>query len=189
MIRSRHRVRTPAERALDQAVWAQYAASVRPLPGRDVPSIPPAPVPSVVKLAAPAVDVTAPVAVRARKAALARIEVGAVPSGLDKGSSQRFRAGRIMPTRRLDLHGMTVARAHPAVIALIEQAAACGERCVEIVTGSGPRGAEGFLGVLQREVPFWLNEPGLRAQILALSHPHPNNPGAIRVLIRRKRGD
>ena len=87
----------------------------------------------------------------------------------------------------LDLHGMTVARAHPAVIALIEGAAARGERCVEIVTGSGARSADGFQGVLRRDVPRWLNEPGLRERILALSHPHPNNPGAIRVLIRRQR--
>ncbi|GAA5266436.1 hypothetical protein ACOSOMT5_P2863 [Acidiphilium sp. MT5] len=156
-----------------------------------MPTIPPAP-PTAPPPPAPAPSapvLTTPAPAPKHRAVLHKINVGAVPAGLDRGSWQRFRTGRIAPTRTLDLHGMTVARAHPAVIALIEGAAARGERCVEIVTGSGPRGAEGFQGVLRRDVPRWLNEPGLRERILALSHPHPNNPGAIRVLIRRHRAE
>ena len=190
-MRPPRRGKSASDRAVDQAIWARYAATVRPLPGRAVPTIPPAPPsappPNAPPTTAPAPARATPTPAAKQRAVLHKINVGAVPAGLDRGSWQRFRTGRITPTRTLDLHGMTVARAHPAVIALIEGAAARGERCVEIVTGSGSRGAEGSQGVLRRDVPRWLNEPGLRERILALSHPHPNNPGAIRVLIRRQR--
>lgn len=186
-MRPPRRVKSAADRAIDQAIWANYLTKVRPLPGRAAPPLPPAPPRWAVGSAAPVAPASLPAP--KRRGALHKISVGAVPAGLDRGSWQRFRTGRIAPTRILDLHGMTVARAHPAVIALIEDAAARGERCVEIVTGSGSRGADGFQGVLRRDVPLWLNEPGVRERILALSHPHPNNPGAIRVLIRRNRPD
>ena len=86
--------------------------------------------------------------------------------------------------RRLDLHGHTAAAAHRALERFLQQAAAEGVRCVEIVTGRGA-GPEG--GVLRRELPHWLNAPSLRRLILGAAHPHPANPGAVRVLLRRDR--
>jgi DNA-nicking Smr family endonuclease len=41
--------------------------------------------------------------------------------------------------------------------------------------------------VLKRELPHWLNEPALRPLVLAASHPHPANPGSVRLLLRRIR--
>jgi DNA-nicking Smr family endonuclease len=55
---------------------------------------------------------------------------------------------------------------------------------VEIITGRGS-GEAG--GVIRRDLPLWLNLPGLRPMILATTHPHAANPGAVRVLLKRRR--
>ena len=57
-------------------------------------------------------------------------------------------------------------------------------RCVEVITGRGS-GEAG--GVIRREFPLWLNEAALRPLVLAASHPHPANQGAVRLLLRRIR--
>ena len=86
--------------------------------------------------------------------------------------------------RTLDLHGRTAQRAYHALHAFLHAAHADGVRCVEIVTGRGT-GEAG--GVLRRELPLWLNSPALRPLVLAASHPHPANLGAVRLLLRRPR--
>jgi DNA-nicking Smr family endonuclease len=55
---------------------------------------------------------------------------------------------------------------------------------VEIITGRGA-GEQG--GVIRRELPMWLNLPRLRPLVLATTHPHPQNPGSTRILLRRLR--
>jgi DNA-nicking Smr family endonuclease len=103
---------------------------------------------------------------------------------VDTSSWQRFRTGKTAPTRTLDLHGRTAQRAYHALHAFLHAAHADGIRCVEIVTGRGS-GEAG--GVLRRELPMWLNSPTLRPLVLAASHPHRANPGAVRLLLRRSR--
>jgi DNA-nicking Smr family endonuclease len=41
--------------------------------------------------------------------------------------------------------------------------------------------------VLRRELPLWLNMSELRPLILAVTHPHAANDGAVRLLLRRIR--
>jgi DNA-nicking Smr family endonuclease len=91
--------------------------------------------------------------------------------------------GKLKPERRLDLHGMTLARAHAATRAFIEAAFRDQCRVVEIVTGLG----EGGEGKIRREFMHWINAPELRPRVLALAHPHRANPGAVRLLLRRPR--
>jgi DNA-nicking Smr family endonuclease len=88
-------------------------------------------------------------------------------------------AGKIRTLRTLDLHGHTAARAHHAVRHFIERAYAEQIRCVEIITGNGE--------ILHRELPYWLNAPALRPLILAITHPHAANTGAVRILLKRIR--
>ena len=111
------------------------------------------------------------------------LEVGTAPAGIDRATWQKFRTGKLPPARTLDLHGHTAQRAHAALHAFLAEAVATGLRCVEIVTGRGR--AEG--GVIRRELPLWLNDPALRPLVLAATHPHAANPGAVRLLLRRAR--
>jgi DNA-nicking Smr family endonuclease len=164
----------------DRLAWAGYALHVRALnPG----AAPPMPTPSPEPTAVPAPVATArpPPAIPRRPAP--PVQVGDAPAGLDRATWARFRSGKLAPARTLDLHGRTAQRAHEALHAFLRAAHAEGLRCVEIVTGRG----HGEGGVLRRELPQWLNGAELRPLVLAASHPHPANPGSVRVLLRRVR--
>ena len=128
-----------------------------------------------------------PVAVAAKSVKLPKVrsnemEVGTNPGGLDKASWNRFRSGKLPVIRTLDLHGRTVQRAYTALHDFLLVAHADQVRCVEVITGRGS-GETG--GVIRREFPMWLNLPALRPLVLAASHPHPANPGSVRLLLRR----
>jgi DNA-nicking Smr family endonuclease len=160
----------------DREEWTAYAERVAPMRKRAAPK--PAAPP-----AEPAPKPTPkPAARRATPTPPPDLAVGAPPGGLDRASWQKLRTGRTAPTRTLDLHGRTAQRAHHALHAFLLAAQADGVRCVEIVTGRGS-GEAG--GVLRRELPMWLNSSALRPLVLAASHPHPANPGAVRLLLRR----
>jgi DNA-nicking Smr family endonuclease len=165
----------------DKTAWVAYARLVEPLPGRSVPPLPSASAPA--PLASMAKSEPARTPSKARPARASGLSIGAHPAGLDAATWQRFRTGRLAAARRLDLHGFTAQRAYLAVSHFLKVAHADHVRCVEIVTGRG----EGEGGVLRRELPFWLNLPELRPVVLAAAHPHPANPGSVRVLLRRRR--
>lgn len=111
------------------------------------------------------------------------VQVGAQPPGLDSRRWKELRRGRLRPERTLDLHGRFAQEAHGMVRDFLAGAVADGLRCVCIITGKG--GGEG--GVLRRELPHWLNSPGLRPHILAVAHPHRANTGSVHLLLRRPR--
>ena len=174
--------RRPVLSEQDRNDWAAFARQVRPLPGRAAP--PPETTPLETSAAAPARETPVQPARPAARPLPAPLSVGGQPGGLDAASWHRFRSGKLAPTRTLDLHGRTAQRAWHALTAFLHTAQADGVRCVEIITG---RGAGEAGGVLRRELPHWLNHPGLRPLVLAATHPHPANPGAVRVLLRRTR--
>jgi len=130
---------------------------------------------------APAVPATAPPAAPRPPAEL---RVGAAPGGLDARRWRDLRRGRTKPERVLDLHGRRAQDAHGALRCFLAEAHADGVRCVAVVTGKGsaPEG-----GVLRRELPHWLNAPDLRPLLLGAAHPHAANPGAVHLLLRRRR--
>ncbi|HEY7608985.1 MAG TPA: Smr/MutS family protein [Alphaproteobacteria bacterium] len=124
-------------------------------------------------------------------------------AGLDRRSGERLRKGQMPVEAELDLHGMTQEAAHAAVLRFVETQHAAGKRCVLIVTGKGgksagpfqPKAVPGRLtfgsgrGVLKEALPRWLNEPRLRAHIIAVSpasRAH-GGEGAVYVLLKRKR--
>lgn len=86
--------------------------------------------------------------------------------------------------RTIDLHGRTAQRAYHALHHFLIAAHTDHVRCVEVITG---RGAGETGGVIRRELPMWLNLPALRPLVLAATHPHPANPGSVRLLLRRPR--
>ena len=164
----------------DRAVWASYARYVAPMPGTVIPP----PEPLLLSLASQAIELLQPQPARPLSQAAAALLVGAAPSGLDAATWNRFRQGKLPPARTLDLHGRTVQHAYQALNQFLTGAAANSVRCVEVITGRG-RGDTG--GVIRREFPLWLNQPHLRALILAAAHPHALNPGSVRLLLKRKR--
>lgn len=126
------------------------------------------------------------VARRARIGTRSQTEIGVRQSGLDSGSWKRLLRGQMAVERRLDLHGMTAQAAFLRLHEFLLGAWREDVRCVEIVTGlgSGPQG-----GVLRRELPFWLGRDDLRRIVLAATHSHGANHGAVRVLLRKRGAD
>jgi DNA-nicking Smr family endonuclease len=151
-----------------------------PLRPTDIAPAPPVPEPTPAAAAAPALPAPLP----PRPAPPGELAIGTAPGGLDRRRWDALRRGRLAPERTLDLHGRRAAEAHRAVTAFIAACHAEGVRCAAIVTGKGT-GETG--GVLRRELPHWLNAPGLRGMILALAHPHSANTGAVHVLLRRRK--
>jgi DNA-nicking Smr family endonuclease len=182
---ARKRGLTEADRALWQFYTAQ--AAVRPLPGRGAPAAAAAPTPPIA--AQPSAGRPAAAAHPAAPAPPPRppaeLRVGAAPGGLDARRWRDLRRGRTRPERVLDLHGRRAHEAHGALRSFLAAAHADGVRCVAVVTGKGstPEG-----GVLRRELPHWLNAPDLRPLLLGAAHPHAANPGAVHLLLRRRRG-
>lgn len=179
--------RAPRRRALteqDRSTWALYVQLIRPLDGVEKPPAPPeVPMVSAPQPPAPAMR-PAPVVKR-----LGPLSVGQHPPGVDRGTWERFRTGKLPAQRTLDLHGRTAARAHGALLEFLHGAHGDGVRCVEVITGQGRtgRGSSEAGGVIRREFPLWLNEPALRSRVLAAAHPHALNPGSVRLLLRRVR--
>ncbi len=175
-----------ARRALsesDRDAWAAYARHVAALPGREaLPALTP-PVVAIPAVAAPA-PLLPPAPRPARAAAPYYVTVGDQPPGVDNATWGRLRTGKLPPTRTLDLHGRTAQNAFHALLAFLHRAHADRVRVVEVITGRGS--GEGG-GVIRRELPLWLNLPPVRPLVLAVTHPHTNNVGSVRLLLRRPR--
>ena len=90
---------------------------------------------------------------------------------------------------RLDLHGMTQARAHRALSGFLHQAHGDGLTFVLVITGKGKIGTESERGVLRRQVPLWLNQPEFRNMVVGFEEAHIGHggAGALYVRIRRAR--
>jgi DNA-nicking Smr family endonuclease len=103
-------------------------------------------------------------------------------AGIDGRTQRRLFRGDVPLDRRLDLHGLTAARAESRLTQFIERAARDGCRCVLVITGKGA-------GILRGHVPDWLKRQPLSPHVLALAEarPHDGGCGALYVLLRRKR--
>ncbi len=111
----------------------------------------------------------------------------------DRATAERLRRGRMAVEATLDLHGMTLARAEPALHAFLARAQAQGLKLVLVVTGKGTRVdrdtgriAE---GAIRREFPHWLNQAKNRGRIVAFraAHARHGGGGAFYVLLKRER--
>jgi DNA-nicking Smr family endonuclease len=164
----------------DRAEWAAYVRHVHALAGRERPAEA-APSPPALPTAPPRMP--APAVVRP-KAPSPILVTGLQPPGLDNANWGRFRSGKLPAARTLDLHGKTAQAAFHALERFLLAAHADHLRCVEVITGRGS-GEQG--GVIRRELPLWLNLPNLRPLVLAAAHPHAQNSGSTRLLLRRIR--
>ena len=108
---------------------------------------------------------------------------------LGRRERSQLSRGRKEIEARLDLHGMTQARAHRALSGFLRQAHGDGLTFVLIITGKGKIGAEPERGVLRRQVPQWLSQPEFRGFVVGFEEAHIGHggEGALYVRIRRSR--
>lgn len=91
---------------------------------------------------------------------------------------------------RLDLHGMTQARAHRALLNFLHHASENGMSFVLIITGKGRTvGPDSERGILRRQVPEWLGLAEFRPLIVGFETAHIGHggEGALYVRVRRAR--
>jgi DNA-nicking Smr family endonuclease len=127
--------------------------------------------------------------------ALSRVQRAEGVNQLDGNTAEKLRCGRLVPGRRLDLHGRTEEAAHRTLREFLARAQADGLRLVLVVTGIGnPKAHEGaewarpFRGALKQMTPRWLSEKDFSALISgwAPAHKRHGGEGALYVYLRKK---
>ncbi len=138
----------------------------------------------VAKPAAPRHDIAPPIAE----------QVAQQPLQMDRKRFGQMKKGRLSPEARIDLHGMTIAQAHPALTRFILDASAADKRLVLVITGKGKtKPDDGPIperhGVLRHQVPHWLNTMPLRPHVLQITEAHIKHggQGAYYVYLRKSR--
>lgn len=197
---------TPDEKDL----WSRVARSMTPLHGAGTPADDPPEARPATSQTQKTVSVAAP----PQKAALPPFRVGqssataglslphvqtpaqrlaAHPVRMDAKTHRRMSQGKLAPQARLDLHGLTLAAAQPALSGFILSCHANGLRLALVITGKG-RGDHGPLptrpGALRHQVPHWLHSPPLSAvvQQVTAAHYRHGGDGAYYVYLRRPPG-
>lgn len=189
--------------AEEEALWSSVAATANPLskpkrrtaepkPAKSDPARPSKqPIPnfrvgqSAGQAPAPRIDFSPDIADR----------VAAAPLSMDRRAFRKLSRGRMRPERRIDLHGMTLAQAHPALVGFILSSHAAGHRLVLVITGKG-RGSRDTggpvperKGILREQVPRWLSTPPCKNAVLQVAQAHSSHggQGAWYVYLRRSR--
>jgi DNA-nicking Smr family endonuclease len=120
--------------------------------------------------------------------------------GLDGNTSDRLRKGALEPDRRIDLHGLTEAAAHRALLSFLRGAQRGGDKLVLVITGKGARAPDPYApfdlelesrarGVLKSMVPRWFREPEFAGLIAdhRSAHIRHGGGGALYVYLKKKR--
>ncbi|MDB5470843.1 MAG: mismatch repair protein MutS [Caulobacter sp.] len=161
------------------ALWARVAETVKPLPGRKVPKT----------AAAKAVVGDALPPKLEGRAALARAvkvtKPKPPPEPLEPNRSRRVVKEREAIAGRVDLHGLTLERARPALESFILSAVERGDRLVLVITGKGSGGRETLRGM----TPLWLSQPPLRTLIAGVQQADRKHggDGAFYVALKKLR--
>ncbi len=193
-MRRRPRGLSPEEKEL----WSKVAATARPIrPGAVAPQPTAGPKQQGVSPPQPEFRAeTVPRPVTAIKDSSPRSDRAAPPTSprMDRRIHTSLMRGKLRPEGRIDLHGMTLAEAHPELIRFVLSAQAQGKRLVLVITGKGRRGDDHGpiperVGVLRHQVPQWLARPPLGAAVLDVvpAHQKHGGSGAFYVYLRRAR--
>lgn len=113
---------------------------------------------------------------------------------MDKKAFVRMKRGKLVPEGRIDLHGMTLDRAHTVLTRFILSSQASGRRLVLVITGKGKASKDNGPipvphGILRRNVPLWLAMPPLAQAVLQVetAHIRHGGGGALYVYLKRSR--
>ena len=116
------------------------------------------------------------------------------PLRMDAKAFARMSRGKLSPEARIDLHGLTLAEAHPRLIGFVLSAQAQGLRLVLVITGKGRRPTDDGPvpqrhGILRHQVPQWLAQAPLGPAVLQVAEAHLRHggSGAFYVYLRRPR--
>lgn len=190
----------------EAALWEKIAARTAPLhPKKVKPRPSPAADPATPSVAVPRPAPPPPLtpftlgekaATRGEAHDLARplaAVLGDEPVAMDRKAHRKLTRGKLAPEARLDLHGMTLADAHPALTAFVTSAHARGLRLVLVITGKGRmRDDHGPIptrtGILRHQVPQWLTSGRLKPLVLQVAQAHQSHggSGAFYVYLRRR---
>lgn len=105
------------------------------------------------------------------------------PVQMDYKSFKKMKRGKSTPEATFDLHGMTVAQAHSALIHFLMTSYTRNMRLVLVITGKGkfqkdtgpiPR----QVGILRHQVPQWLRMPPLSDKVLQVTEAHGKHGGS-----------
>ena len=105
------------------------------------------------------------------------------PVQMDYKSFKKMKRGKSTPEATFDLHGMTVAQAHSALIHFLMTSYTRNMRLVLVITGKGkfqkdtgpiPR----QVGIVRHQVPQWLRMPPLRDKVLQVTEAHGKHGGS-----------
>ncbi len=180
---SRRRTLSEEERAL----WDFVAKQIKPLKKHRLTKVHAAPRVDPVHPVPPPKHAPSPRPVAA--VPVPRVAKPAVPrlAPLGKRERSKLSRGRSEIDARIDLHGMTQARAHRALSGFLQQAHHDGLTFVLVITGKGRSGGES--GVLRRQVPEWLSLPEFRSLVVGFEEAGIGHggEGALYVRIRRAR--
>lgn len=178
----RRRVRglSPEEAEL----WAKVAATIRPL-SRDpadaprIETLPPTP-------PAPSAKGRMPLP-RPAPEPPRRVDK-LLDATLDGGWDRRLRGGRVEPDRVLDLHGHSLDRAWQAIDRTLEQAIACGERILLLITGHERKGEPPLeRGRIRAVVHDWLAHSRHASRIASVrsAHRRHGGGGSLYIILRK----
>lgn len=176
----------------ERTLWTVVAKTITPLKKRvavdDEPAAPSRP-------KSPAMSAPAPAKARSKPVALPSYTPAPPPppapalAPLGRKLKKRVARGSHGIDGRLDLHGLTQAEAHHALLRFLRHGQERGARIVLVITGKGD--GSGERGVLKRQVPMWLRLPEFRAYIVGFedaAHGH-GGSGALYVRIKRRQSD
>jgi DNA-nicking Smr family endonuclease len=168
----------------ERALWSGITRSIAPLRRRPIAESPPD---------AEHVPSRSAAQPKAKPVPVFKPEPRPAPSLVPLGRrfKQEVARGRRAIDGRLDLHGLTQAEAHSALLGFLRATQARGGRLALVITGKGVAGDNlaSERGVLRRQVPRWLRLAEFRSYVIGfepagIGH---GGEGALYVSLRRPR--
>jgi len=142
------------------------------------------------------IDAPRPLKAATPKPKIKKAAATGAPGALDGNTIEALKRGARAPDFRIDLHGLTEARAHQALLSGLTRARKDGVRLALVITGVGnPNREENAQwmasphGVLKQMVPRWLNESAFAALVTGFgpAHRRHGGDGALYVYLRKNK--